>query len=507
MLPLTVKAPADSLAVIDIGSNSARLVIYRREAGGQLRILGSARQSLGLVREVDRTRRLSTKAMATTIRALADFRSMVRAYGAPRLFAVATAAMREADNGHELISRARLELGLRIDLIDAGKEGYYGAMGGIRALPVKDGIVFDLGGGSVQVVPFQDRQPGIASSLPLGSLRLSEAFIRHDPPSKREVRTLRDYVQRTLDEVRLPRLKSNQVLVGVGGTIRNLAKVDARLLEFPIARVHGYRLSRDRLGKLVHLLCSKPIRSAKPLAGLSREREESIVGGALAIEAIADAVGGHDIVVSGHGVREGLGHSLAREELPSAETVRDAAVASLAARFNTCDPEWAKRRPEIAAKLQHALQPRAHPEIKTAVEQAAILVDIGRSVDFFDRYAHAAAMVMNTELDGFSHSQIVLLSTIIARARDEDADLHLVAPFLRGIEHAEIKRAAILLRLADDMVQRLPRKGPVAFECRVGRRDAHIVGHGLEGWTPHGIASRFEREFERRLIVRAPAAG
>src|SRR6266404_3415710 len=150
---------ADPLAIIDIGSNSARLVIYQREAAGQWRILGSARQALRLVREVDMDRQLSAEAIAATIRTLSEFRSIIRAYGVARIIAVATAAVRDAGNGRDLIDRARVELGLRIEVIDSNKEAHYGCIGGIRALPVNDGIAFDLGGGSVQIVQFQKRAP------------------------------------------------------------------------------------------------------------------------------------------------------------------------------------------------------------------------------------------------------------------------------------------------------------------------------------------------------------
>src|SRR5262249_14962404 len=105
-----------------IGSNSARLVIYTREAKGQLRILGSARDGLRLVRDVDRHHRLSEESIATTLRTLREFRSMIRACGARHIIAVATAAMRDAQNGKDLIARARNELGLDIEIIDSDRE-------------------------------------------------------------------------------------------------------------------------------------------------------------------------------------------------------------------------------------------------------------------------------------------------------------------------------------------------------------------------------------------------
>jgi exopolyphosphatase/guanosine-5'-triphosphate,3'-diphosphate pyrophosphatase len=495
----------DPIAVIDIGSNSARLTIYQKQSTGQLRVIGNARQPLRLVREVDRGRQLSVEAISVTLRTLADFRSMIRAYNAGHIVAVATAAIRDANNGKELIERARVELGLQIDVIDSHKEAYYGCVGGIRGLPVQDGIAFDLGGGSVQIVEFQNRRPGADCSLPLGSLRLSAAFLRHDPPAKREVRALSNYVERTLKDACPRRLSSGGVVVGVGGTIRNLAKIDARLHSYPIARVHGYLLSRERLGEIVELLCRKRMRSAGRIAGLSGDREDSIVGGAIAIQALVDAFGAHEIVVSGQGVREGLVHSVANEGLPSPQKVRDAALISLAGRFDTWNPDWAERRRVFASKLMDSLAPRAHPDIKMALEQAAFLLDIGRSVDFFDRFKHAATIVLDTELDGLSHRNILLLSMIIANAPHEDAGRPGNASVLKNSDRREIKRAAMLLKIADDMLQHWPKGLPAVFECRVGRKEIQVVGEGFEGWIPRGIGSRFERLFDRRLVVRSGA--
>jgi exopolyphosphatase/guanosine-5'-triphosphate,3'-diphosphate pyrophosphatase len=490
---------ADPLAIIDIGSNSARLVIYQRENTGQLRILGSARQALRLVREVDRGRLLSPEAIASTLRTLAEFLSIIGAYGAKHTVAVATAAVRDADNGKELIERVRVELGLQIKLIDSNKEAHYGCIGGIRSLPVNDGVLFDLGGGSVQIVEFQKRRPGSGSSLPLGSLRLSEAFLRHDPPSKREVKDLRAHVEDALEKANQRRLKSDEVAVGVGGTIRNLAKVAARLNSYPIERINGYTLSREKLEEIVDWLCQNPIRSARKVAGLSRDREDSIVGGALAIQALVDAIGARAIIVSGQGVREGLIYSHANEDLPSPEKVREGALLSLARRFSTWNVEWAERRATIASKLLDSLVPRADTDIKMALHQAAFLLDIGRSVDFFDRFNHAASMVINTDLDGFSHRNILLLSSIIANAHDEEAGLHEHVPFLKHVEPDDIKRAAILLRIADDMLQHESKGGSNVFDCHVSPQEIQIVGQGLDNWNLRGIGSRFERLFNRPL--------
>src|SRR5262245_62177414 len=138
------------VAVIDIGSNSARVVVYEPEAAGHLRIRAGTRAALRLVRDVDSQRRLSEDAMARAMDALRDFRAIALGAGARRVVAVATAAMRDADNGVLFLERVRRELGIEVELIDGEREARYGFVGAVRGLPVADGLVFTMGGGSVR---------------------------------------------------------------------------------------------------------------------------------------------------------------------------------------------------------------------------------------------------------------------------------------------------------------------------------------------------------------------
>jgi hypothetical protein len=171
----------------------------------------------------------------------------------------------------------------------------------------------------------------------------------------------------------------------------------------------------------------------------------------------------------------------------------------LATRFNTWDAKWAVRRRTIVLRLVEQLMPRTHRDIHRAAGQAAFLLDIGRSVDFFDRYKHAAMMVVDTELDGFSHRQIALLAAVIAKAADEDAKFPAV--ILKGLDLDDIQRAAVLLKLADNMLQYWPGNVAPAFTCRVTRSEVRISGPGLHALPYRGIGARFERRFRRRLIV------
>ena len=261
--------PPRRVAVVDIGSNSARVVAYGLDGAGQLRILASSRSALRLVRDVDREHRLGDAAVAHVVETLRDFRALALGAGAEQIVGVATAALRDAENGPALMERLRSELGFPVDVIEGEAEARYGFLGGVRGMPVEHGLLFDLGGGSLQVSRFFQRTLDRAWSLPLGALRLSQSFLGTDPPTEDELRRLRKHVRRALEEAGVPALGPGEEMVGTGGTVRNLAKIDARARRYPISRVHGYVLTRDAVRGVVATLASRRLEKRERIPGLS----------------------------------------------------------------------------------------------------------------------------------------------------------------------------------------------------------------------------------------------
>ncbi len=496
------KPPRGPVAVIDIGSNSGRVVVYSVRPDGHLRILASSRASLRLVRELDQTRRLSPEAIARTLDALHDFHAIARGAGARSVIAVATAAVRDAENGPGFMLRIRKELGIRVRILSGRDEAHYGFLGAVRGLPVSDGALFDVGGGSMQVSLFQGRRLGRSYSFPLGALRLSDAFLRSDPPRPQELERLRRHVRKQLAGAKLPRLRGKQSLVGTGGTLRNLAKIDARQHPYPIARLHGYLLTRRRLSAVLDLVAARRLKRRAGIAGLNDDRGDSIVGGGLAILTLMDALDASAIQVSGQGVREGLAVGLATAGMPSTRAVRRASISALAESFREWSPAAAARREALAVALASKLMPNASERLREALADSARILDIGRSIDFFDRHEHVASIVLQTDLLGFSHPEIALLSAVVASAGDEGSDLARYEPLLHAADVPEIERAAVLLVLADDIIERCPPGAQVRLACRIGKREIQLSVRGLVGWRPRRIGPRFEKAFRRRLRVK-----
>jgi exopolyphosphatase/guanosine-5'-triphosphate,3'-diphosphate pyrophosphatase len=492
-----------TVAVIDIGSNTGRVVVYRYQVGGHLQLMAGSRASLRLVRDLDETGRLGDEAVQRAWECLEDFRAIARGAGATRILAVATAAVRDAENGPAFIERIRKQLGFEVRILSGEEEARFGFLGAVGGLAVEHGVLFDLGGGSVQVSRFRQRRLMSSISLPLGALRLSDAFLKSDPPTAKEMRRLREHVREALEEGEVERLEAGECLVGTGGTVRNVAKIDRRSRKYPILRLHGYSLARRSVKEIAEVLAARRLRKREQIAGLSDERGDSIVGGALAVETLMEVLKAGEVQVSGQGVREGLAISLVTEELPSPASVRESSLAALAARFDTWVEDQARRRRDLAASLHASLELEASDEFREALLEAATILDIGRSIDFFDRHQHVADIVLATDLNGFSHRSVALLSAVLRRAGEKNAAIKAYEPLLSPQDRSPVERAAVLLAVADDIEERCPRGVPLSVKCQVRKDEVVVSVPALGGWRPRTIARRFEKAFGRKLVVRS----
>ena len=488
------------VAVIDVGSNSGRVVVFQRDAAGHLRTLAGTRASLRLVHDVDTHGSLSDATMGRAMEALRDFQAIAMSAGAGRIIAVATAAMRDAANGTLFANRLRRELGIRIEIIGGDDEARFGFNGAVRGLAVSSGLLFDVGGGSMQLTWFERRRRGKDISLPFGALRLSERFLESDPPSHKQLRRLRDHVRGRLAKAGVRRLKPGEQLVGTGGTLRNLAKIDRQGRNYPIGELHGYELPVDRLEEVVELLASTKEKRRDELPGLSAERADSIVGGALAIQTLAEFVRAPQILVSGQGVREGIALGLLGIAVGSPETVKEASISSLVGRFDGWRPEPAARRRTVAVALCRAIAPKAPPSIRAAIEQAARVLDVGRTFDVVNRHEHVAEILLSTELNGFTHAELALLSSIVQRAGDRHSEI-LTLALGADIGPKLVERAAIILSLADEIEARCPHGQAIAIHAKIGEAVTLSIP-ALRSWLARDLESRFERAFNRSLIVR-----
>ena len=251
---------------------------------------------------------------------------------------------------------------------------------------------------------------------------------------------------------------------------------------------------------MIDELAARSMKRRAQVPGLNPDRSDTIVGGALVIQGIAKQLGASEIVVSSRGLREGLALATAGATAPSPEWVRSISVATLAARFRTWNATAAERRTGLAVDLIQALDPSAPPRQREMLMHAATLLDIGRAIDYYDRFEHAANIVIAADLAGFSHADLGALTAILRQA-DDDTRLGPYGRLVPDDDRQAVLRAATALTLADELNRRIPPGAPSPISCNWMRGGFEVVAPVPSGWRPRGVAQRFRTVFDAELLV------
>lgn len=297
------------LACIDIGTLTCRLLIADLLPGGQLREVRSARRILRLGEGVDQTKRLSDAAMDRVLQCLREWRQFIDAAHVEAAVAVATSAVRDAENRDEFLDRVKREAGFDVELI-SGEEEARRTMLGIRSglsHGVTDVLALDIGGGSTEFILDRSGQSPVMRSIDIGVVRLCERLLHRDPPTDEEERQAREWVAReTKAAVDGMGNYQTATFVGTAGTVTSLAAMAQKLPTYEPARIHNYKLQLDTIQILEQTLLSRKKADRIGLPGLENGREEVIAAGAIIIRTVMETLGMESVLVSDLGLREGV---------------------------------------------------------------------------------------------------------------------------------------------------------------------------------------------------------
>ncbi|MGE0134958.1 MAG: hypothetical protein AB7L91_13115 [Dehalococcoidia bacterium] len=489
------------IAAIDVGSNSMRIAVIDTDGRAFLEVVQEARAVPRLIRDVREHGGLSPVTLIRVIDVLREFVAIARAAGAADVAVVATSAVRDAANAAEVVAAVRTTLGLDLRIVPGEEEARLAFLGALHSLPVTEGVLVDLGGGSAELVSFRDRAPDGLATLQLGAVRLTDEFVFADPPPSSQLRALRKHITREIAHVGLGRLKGAARLVGTGGAIRNLAKIARVRYGYPLPHLHGYALTRARLDEIADDLTAMPRAERLAVAGLNEDRADTIVAGALVIQALLEHLRADEVIVSGQGLREGVALAHLDGALVPVPELRAAAVDRALARFAPDTAGAAARRGVIVTRAATALR-LPDDDITPLLPVAAALLDLGRGVDYYNRHRHAESIILARGLDGFTHREQALLGALVRGANSERYDPLAYAPLLADNDRAPLARASALLYLADQLEQRLP-PSPFQFRLNVDAATAEVALDAdlPPGWDPSSLRKRFVRAFGHNLAI------
>ena len=304
------------LSIIDIGSNSIRLVIYEGIARSPT-VLFNEKMLAGLGRGIVTTGKLDPDAVTRAVEEFRRFRALSEQAGATQLYAIATAAAREAQNGMDFIHRAEEILGTTIQVLSGRQEAYYSALGVISGFHPADGIAGDLGGGSLELVDIRGDTIGDGITLPLGGLRLQDMAKNSSSAAAKIART-------ELERASLLKAGQGRPFYAVGGTWRNLARLHMSATNYPLAVMHHYEMDVAASADFLQQVARGDIDKIKGIDRISKSRKALLPYGATVLQEIIARQKPSKVVISALGVREGFLYSL----LPEDEKPRDPLISA-----------------------------------------------------------------------------------------------------------------------------------------------------------------------------------
>jgi exopolyphosphatase/guanosine-5'-triphosphate,3'-diphosphate pyrophosphatase len=454
-----IKRPAEAvrLAAIDIGSNSIRQIVADVSPDGTIRIVDEMKVAPRLGTGLARTGLLSPDAVRHAVSALQRMATLARQLGATRIQAVATSAVREAENRKAFVDLVREETGLRVRILhgeDEARLSFRSALAHFD-LAIRRAVVMDIGGGSVELAMSADGVIERLESLPYGAIRMTEEYLG-DRPRPRHVKALRSMVRDGLRRVLPVRDWRGALLIGSGGTFTNLGAMHLAGRGLPFdGRVHGTQVQREEIEHLLDVLVASSRVERAAIPGMNPERADIILGGLAVAAEVMARIEARSLTISGYGIREGLLLEVARVAAAPADPgeARDRSVRQFAERCHFERPH-AEHVRRLALRLFDSLGHRigCEPTDRRILADAALLHDVGYHIGHLRHHKHSYHLISHAELLGVRPEEQMMIA--------------LVARYHRGAEprrrHAEfgsldrdgqrrVRRLSALLRVADGL--------------------------------------------------------
>jgi exopolyphosphatase/guanosine-5'-triphosphate,3'-diphosphate pyrophosphatase len=295
-----------TIAVIDIGTNTVLLLIAEIEGPGKLTTLAYEQRVPRLGKGVDDRTTLGQDSMHRVIEALREYKSITSRHRLDRIVVAGTSAVRDARNAEELADLIKREVGFDLEVLTGEDEAYWTYRGAISGVDrIEQATVLDIGGGSTEISIGNVHRVSATKSINVGSVRLTERFFKHDPPTPHELDEATNWVNGELANVNLDGF-ARSTLIGVAGTATSLAILDQGLREFSIHAIMNYRLELDRVNALFNSLHSMPSSEILKLSTVMEGRNDVMTAGTLILKEVMTLYGFKELIVSERGVRYGL---------------------------------------------------------------------------------------------------------------------------------------------------------------------------------------------------------
>ncbi|MCD1293616.1 hypothetical protein CUJ83_01210 [Methanocella sp. CWC-04] len=495
-------------AIIDLGSNTTRMLIVEVLDSGAYRLVEESKENIRLAENLMPDGIIKPAAINRAVKAVKIFKNICEYQNVDRIIAMATAAVRESNNQSYVLDMIKAETGIEFKVLSRQEESYMGYLGVINTIDIKNGIILDLGGGSMEITAIRDRRPVEFTSLPFGALTLTERFLDINKPSDSQFNDLSSFLMNNFRHVPWLNSYTGYELVGVGGTVRTIAKIHQRAIDYPFDDLHNYVISPQEISVIFTRLKKTGLNERMDVPGLSRDRADIIMGGICAINTLIRYLKVSSVRVSSHGLRDGIFFNHFLKE-PVVNDVTEFSVDNLSKLYGL-DRAHSQRVYGLSKSVFENLKP-VHdlPESCLKILWAASMLHAsGYYYDFQNRFNNTFYNIRNSRIFGFSHMDTYKTALVAAYygaggVKNRSAVLDMI---LNKDENKALKKLGVILALSDSLDRsKRGRVTGVNFETSRNKVTMEPIFSGdisVELDTASNVIPYFKKAFECELIIK-----
>jgi len=447
----------ERIGIIDLGSNTARLVIVDMFAENHYMVVDELKESVRLGQDMDRDGFLKPQRIAETIKTLKMFKRLCDTSKVDRIIAVGTAAVRRAKNQRSFLDEIQVSCNITIRVLSEEEEALLVYRGVINSMDIPKGIILEVGGGSTKIIYYNRRNVLGFASLPFGAVTLTDIFANEPTPEQSALRVEEFFTEQLK---RIPWLKEvdpEAQMIGVGGSFRNLFKIRKLVCKYPMDLVHNYRLATEDFAGVYNMLKVLDVDKRKKIKGLSPARADIMPAAMAIVNSFVSYMNIDTFTIGACGLREGL---MVNQALPITleKPISDVLGYSLdrLVKYYDCDPKHVEHVLLLSVQLFKQLRvlhkfPRQYLKV---LKIAASLHDCGMRVKYYGHAKHSRYIILNSSIYGATHREIVLAAFVAGCHNGEDVPLAEWQKYKDIVTEEDldaVKKLGVLLRIAESL--------------------------------------------------------
>ena len=447
----------EKIAVIDIGSNSARMVLVNVLEGGHFVVFDELKETVRLGQDMDWDGFIKPQRIAETIKTLSMFRRLCDANHIEKIFAYATAAVRRAKNSKGLLDEVAMVCGIKVKVLSEEEQCQFIYQGVVNSVDIPKGLIMEMGGSSTNLIYYNRKNIVHYASLPFGAVTLTDMFKGQSEGPKERAEKMEEYVTGELSKVTwLNQIEGETQFIGVGGAFRNLGRISRMIKKYNFSQTHGYEVTVDEFERIYEKIKTLDLDSTMKIKGLSSGRAD-IFPTALAItKSVLAKLTYEKICISGCGLREGVMFRYACPQIAE-KPLQDVLGHSIETQclYYDINTAHAQHVYDLSMSLYTQLKvihklPKNYMKV---LRVAAYLHDAGMKIKYYNHHLHSCYMILNSNIFGISHRELICAAFVAAGHRKgSDIDMTELGKY-KDIITAEdvqaIKKLAVILRVSE----------------------------------------------------------